>query len=133
MSLEFDAVKSRVLPEKILGCGNASHVSLDWMVIIVYDRRSARMMWTQMYMAAILVLPMFITSSEYAAARPCTRIFSAEQFRAISRSRTFPRCPTGAAIYDQGIASYDPGSETKNKLISWLDSDSEVIQTHGNQ
>jgi hypothetical protein len=28
--------------------------------------------------------------------------------------------------YDQGIAYFDPGDETKNKLIGWVDSDSRV-------
>ena len=38
-------------------------------------------MWTQMH-GRYPSITMFITSSDYAATRPCTRIFSAEQIRA---------------------------------------------------
>jgi hypothetical protein len=50
--------------------------------------------------------------------------------RSITGERVL-QCVRGT--YDQGITYFDPGDETKNKLIGWVDSISEAIPTHENQ
>jgi hypothetical protein len=68
-----------------------------------------------------------IVSSEHDETRSRVCVLSVKQVRTIPRGSTFAAAERVLqyvrGTYDQGITYFDPGDETKNKLIGWVDSD----------